>query len=31
MDYRIVVGSSCDFDEKYGKEIPHSVVPLQLP
>ena len=30
MDYKIVVGSSCDFDEKYGREIHHSKVPFTI-
>lgn len=30
VDYHIVVGSSCDFNEKYGKEINHSKVPFTI-
>lgn len=30
MDYNIVVGSSCDFDGKYGSEINYSVVPFTI-
>src|SRR5690554_5739635 len=30
MDYQIVVGSSCDFNEKQKKEIPHATVPFVI-
>ncbi|SHE53542.1 DegV family protein [Alkalibacter saccharofermentans] len=30
MDYKIVVGSSCDFDEAWGTKIPHSTVPFTI-
>lgn len=30
MDYNIVVGSSCDFDEKNANSINHSVVPFKI-
>ncbi|HAE62287.1 MAG TPA: DegV family protein [Eubacteriaceae bacterium] len=30
MDYKIVVGSSCDFDETWGSKIPHATVPFTL-
>ncbi|MFZ7131924.1 MAG: DegV family protein [Eubacteriales bacterium] len=30
MDYNIVVGSSCDFDEYYGNNIKHSTVPFTI-
>lgn len=30
MDYHIVVGSSCDFDEKYGSQINYSKVPFTV-
>ncbi|MFZ7121366.1 MAG: DegV family protein [Eubacteriaceae bacterium] len=30
MNYNIVVGSSCDFDENYGQEINYSKVPFTI-
>lgn len=30
MDYNIVVGSSCDFEDKYGREIHYSKVPFTI-